>query len=406
MGPFEIWQAAGWHPVATLIAEDIAVERTMTNAPLPDWVLAPDRQGVHGADGSWSAEERRSVPRSTHPVYARQLFPERIMGEPEPSSETVFETDAVRMWHSGDDLAIVSFKTKMHTIGLGVLDGVLEALERAEHDFKALVIWHPTAPFSAGANLMEAMDAWQAGQFDLVTEMVLKFQQTSLALRHSNVPTVAAAQGLVLGGGCEFLLHCDRTVAALESYIGLVEVGVGLIPGAGGCKEMALRASDDTNGGDVFPHVARYFERIGMGKVATSALEAREWGYLRSADKVVLHSHELLHVAKKEAEALFEAGYRPPQRRSDVRVAGDAGIATIRTQLVNMLEGGFISEHDYFIGQRLARVMCGGEVDPGSEVSEDWLLALEIQTFMGLAQMPKSQERIFHMLQHGKPLRN
>jgi 3-hydroxyacyl-CoA dehydrogenase len=253
---------------------------------------------------------------------------------------------------------------------------------------------------------MQVMGAVQQGRLDTLREIVRRFQQATMALRHSQVPTVAAVRGLALGGGCELLLHADRAVAALESYIGLVEVGVGLIPAAGGSKELAQRASDEARGGDVFPHIARYFERAAMAKVAGSAAEAREMGYLSPADTIVFNPHELLYVAKRQAEALYESGYHAPTRRSDIRVAGAPGIATLKAQLVNMREGGFISEHDFEIGSALARVMCGGEVDPGSEVSDAWLLKLELETFMALLETERTQDRVRHMLETGRPLRN
>ncbi len=406
LGPFEIWQAAGWQAVTGDLKEAIAAGRTMSAAPLPAWV-DDGREGVHGADGSYSAAAGRAVARSAHPVYSRQVAPERVLGEPGPDAgTTVFETDAVRCWHAGDELAVVSFKTRMHTIGNDVLDGVQQALDVAARDFKALILWHPSAPFSAGANLKQAMAAAEAGDANAVRNTVREFQRTSLALRHSPVPTVAAVQGLVLGGGCEFMLHCDRTVAALESYIGLVETGVGLLPGAGGCKEMALRAAERADGHDLFPHLAGYFETLAMAKVAGSALEAREMGFLRPADKVVLNAHELLHVARQEALALFEAGYRAPLPYAAIPVAGDAGAATLKAQMVNMLEGGFISEHDFRVGGALAEVLCGGDVAPGTRVHQDWLMRLEIERFLALAAEPKTQARIAHTMATGKPLRN
>ncbi len=405
-GPFEIWQAAGWQKIAKLITEKIAGGEMMSAVSLPQWAIDKERVGVHGTKGSWSADEDRVIPRSDHAVFRRQAFPERLLGESKPTTATVFETDAVRLWHQNDGVAVLSFKTKMHTISEAVLDGILQAVETAEGEFKGLVLWHTEAPFSAGANLREATSAVQAGNFDVVEAVVKKFQQASMALKHSYVPTVAGVQGLALGGGCEFLLHCDRVVAALESYIGLVEVGVGLVPAGGGCKELVIRAADEAKGGDLFPFVARYFERVAMGRVSGSAAEAMQWGYLRQADKVVFNPHEALHVARQEALALYEAGYRPPQRRQSIPVAGSAAMATLQAQLVNLLKGGFISAHDYEIGQRLASILCGGDIDPGSVVDDEWLLRLEVEAFMGLLKTDNTQARIEHMLKTGKPLRN
>lgn len=406
MGPFEIWQAVGWQRVAQHIADKLAKGQMMSAVPLPDWVSESGRQGVHGPEGSWSADEARWVARSTHPVYERQAFPERVIGETRPATETLVDNDAVRLWHSGDDIAVLSFKTKMHTITGEVLKGTRQAIKAAESDFKALVLWQSQAPFCAGANLLEVSSAVKSGQLDAVQHVIEDFQRTTMLLKHSAVPTVAAVQGLALGGGCELLMHCDRVVAALESYVGLVEVGVGLIPAGGGCKELVLRAAGEARGDDLFPFIARYFEQVAMAKVSTSAEEARGFGYLRGADKLVFNLHELLYVAKQEAVALYESGYRPPLPRHDIPVAGAAAAATLQARLFNMVKGGFISEHDYEISRRLAEIFCGGEVDPGSLVSDQWLLKLEIDAFMALIETQKTQQRIQYMLENGKPLRN
>jgi 3-hydroxyacyl-CoA dehydrogenase len=237
--------------------------------------------------------------------------------------------------------------------------------------------------------------------------MVANFQATSQRIKYSLVPVVAAVRGMALGGGCEFQMHSARTVAGLESYIGLVEAGVGLLPAGGGLKEFAVRASQAAGpGGDVFAHLKPAFEAVAMGKVSSSAREAKELGLLRDNDVVVFNAFELLHVARQQALALAESGYRPPLPARRIQVAGDVGIATFRMMLVNMLEGHFISEHDSEIAIRIATVLCGGEVDRGALVDEEWLLKLEREHFVSLAQMPKTQERIEHMLKTGKPLRN
>jgi 3-hydroxyacyl-CoA dehydrogenase len=441
-GPFEIWQAAGWQQVAGWINEDIAAGKAMSNAPLPLWVTAPSRTGVHSAQGSYSAVSQNDQPRSTLPVYRRQIYPDALLGEVHTYGETVFETDEVRLWHTGDTIAILSFKSKMHTVNNEVLDGVLRAVDEAEANFSALVIWQTEAPFSAGANLLQLMQGVQetpaeAGLFgklkgavsrvkytaaggggmgDLfnaatgnvpkVEQVVAKFQQVSQRLKYSQVPTIAAVEGLALGGGCEFALHCTRIVAALESYIGLVEVGVGLLPAGGGCKEMAQRAAAEARGGDIFPILKRYFQQIAMGEVAKSAEMAREMGYLRASDRIVLNKFELLHIAKEEAKALNATAYRPPLHQHQIPVAGRTSIATFKASMLNMLEGGFISEHDYNIGCRVAESMCGGDVEAGSLVDETWLLDLERKNFMELLATEKTQARIEYMLKSGKPLRN
>ena len=406
LGPFETWQAAGWQQVAAWINEDIAAGKTMGTAPLPAWV-SDGRAGVHGKDGSFSPARNAALPRSSLTVYGRQRFPETVIGEASANSgTTVFETDAVRLWTDGDGIAVLSFKTKMNTVGDGVLAGVLQAIDIAEKDFRGMVIWQPKGPFSAGADLAGALKSLQEGRIDDFTAMVATFQAASQRIKYSLVPVVAAVRGLALGGGCEFQMHSARTVAHLESYIGLVEAGVGLLPAGGGLKEFAGRASAKAKNGDVFAELKALFEAVAMGKVSASALEAKELGLLRENDIVVFHEHELLHVARQTALGLAETGYRPPLPNRTITAAGDVGIATFKMMLVNMLEGRMISPHDMEIATRIATVLSGGEIDRGATVDEDWLIRLEREHFVALAQMPKTQERIAHMLATGKPLRN
>ena len=406
LGPFETWQAAGWTQVAQWIADDIAAGKAMSDAPLPAWVL-DGREGVHSAEGSYSPGRDAVVPRSTLAVYGRQRFPDPVLGESFDQGTTVFENDGVRMWHDGDGIAVVSFRTKMHTVSDQVLDGLQEAVAIAERDFQGLVIWQPKEPFSAGADLAGALGLLQAGKVDAFEAMVANFQATSQRIKYALVPVVAAVRGLALGGGCEFQMHSARTVAHLESYIGLVEAGVGLLPAGGGLKELAVRASQAAGpGGDVFAELKKTFETVAMAKVSTSALEAKELGLLRADDRIVFHAHELLHVAKAEARALAEGGYRPPMPARRIQAAGDVGISTFRMLLVNMLEGRFISPYDDEIATRIATVLSGGDIDRGALVDEEWLLRLERTHFVELAQQEKTQARIGHMLKTGKPLRN
>lgn len=443
-GPFEIWQAAGWQKVVGWLNEDIAAGRTMSSAPLPDWVTDATRNEVHSAQGSYSPGSNQYQVRSTLAVYGRQEFPDRLLGEATQYGETIFETETVRMWHSGNDIAILSFKTKMHIVSSELLDDILRALDEAEENWHALIIWQIDPPFSAGANLLQLMQGVQqvgeeqssgffgkfkgavqrvkytvagggglseivnaaTGNVARVEDVIIKFQRVSQRLKYAQVPTIAAVDGLALGGGCEISIHCTRIVAVLESYIGLVETGVGLLPSGGGCKEMAQRAAAEAKGGDIFPFLRRYFQNIAMGEVSKSAELAREMGYLRASDRIVMNHFELLHVAKQEALALVATAYRPPLIQRQIPVAGRAGIASFKASMVNMLEGDFISEHDYAIGCRVAEVMCGGDVEVGSMVDEQWLLDLERRNFLELLAMDKTQERIEYMLRHSKPLRN
>ncbi|MBX3661907.1 MAG: 3-hydroxyacyl-CoA dehydrogenase/enoyl-CoA hydratase family protein [Burkholderiales bacterium] len=444
-GPFEIWQSAGWPQIARWIADDIAAGKTMAAAPLPAWVTDSSRSGVHTAAGSWSPVTQDYQPRSKLPVYRRQPFPDRLLGEARSYGTTIFETEGVRCWHTGDDIAIVSFKSRMHAIGDDVLQGVQQAIDEAERNYAGLVIWQTEPPFSVGANLKKTSgsgskappappsalgklfknfkreaeslalraarqlgvaDQLMAGKLAEVEHLVEQFQATTQMLKYSMVPTVAAVDGLALGGGCEFIMHCDRAVATLESYIGLVEVGVGLLPAGGGCKEFAMRAAAEAKGGDIAPFLQKYFKAVAMAEVGRSAEHARELGYLRATDRVVMNRFELLEIAKAEARALAAAGYRPPLRARAIPVLGRSGISTIRAFVENMHAGGHISDHDRLIATRVATVMCGGDIEGGSLVDEQWLLDLERRHFMELIATEKSQARIEHMLKTGKPLRN
>ncbi|MHB8678718.1 MAG: 3-hydroxyacyl-CoA dehydrogenase/enoyl-CoA hydratase family protein [Rudaea sp.] len=408
LGPFETWQAADWANVAKWIAEDIAAGKAMCKTPLPAWVSDPKRTGVHDAAGSYSAATGKQVPPSAAPVYQRQLFPQTVLGAKKPDTgSTIFETDDARLWTlGGDDIAILSFKSKMHTIGAGVLDAILRAADEAERGCKALVIWQDSEPFSVGANLKEAGAMLQTGKAADLDGFIARFQQATMRVKHALIPVVAAVRGMALGGGCELQMHSARTVAALESYIGLVEAGVGLLPAGGGLKELALRASQHAFGGDVFTALKGCFETVAMAKVSGSALEAKEMGLLRQSDVVVFHADELLYVAKAQANALAESGWRPPLPDRQIVAAGDVATATFKANLVNMLEGRFISEHDMEIATRIADTLCGGQIERGSPIDEQWLLDLERKHFVALALNPKTQARIAHTLTTGKPLRN
>jgi len=429
-GPFEGWQAAGWKQVAEWVRDDIEAGKALSNAPLPAWVFEGEvakKGGVHTDEGSWSPAASAFVPRSSLRVYEKQVFRAPLVGEtgrnPRAFGKTLIENDVLRAWvddRAGEgDVVIVSFKSKMNTMGPSLLDSLTQAIDLAERDYKAVVIWQPTSltlgtpggPFSAGANLEEAMPAFMMGGAKGIGPFVEKFQQTMMRVKYANVPVVTAVSGIALGGGCELMLHSAKRVTHVESYIGLVEIGVGLLPAGGGLKEAALRAAEvadavGASNGELLKFLTKPFENAAMAKVSGSAHEARAMGYLKPSDTVVFNVFELLHTAKKEARALAEAGYRPPLRASGIRVAGRSAISTIKAQLVNMRDGNFISAHDYLIASRIAEVICGGDVEAGSLVDETWLLALERRAFVELLGTQKTQERIMGMLQTGKPVRN
>ncbi len=412
IGPFETWQTAGWQQVAGWIKEDIDSGKALCKAPLPAWVF-DGRSGVHAPEGSYSAARKTNVPRSTLPVYQRQLFRAPVAGAADAdgatAGTTVFEDDSVRIWHQGDEVLVLSLKTKMHVIGPGVIAGLAKAVAEAEKNYKGLVLWNADAAaggaFSVGADLKSTMPLFMTGGAKAIEPVVAELQQAHLAMKYANVPVVAAVAGMALGGGCELMMHASKRVASLESYVGLVEVGVGLIPAGGGLKEAALRAAADAKGNDLLQFLKNYFMHPATAAVSKSALEAKKMGYLSADDVIVFNAYELLHVAKVEARALFDAGYRPPLK-AQIPVAGRYGMATIMAQLVNMRDGGFISAHDYKLGAMIAEIVCGGEVEAGSLVNEQWLLDLERKAFIELLNHPKTQERIMGMMQTGKPVRN
>ncbi len=415
-GPFELWQAAGWKQVAEWIAADIAEGKTLSSAPLPAWVSegpVAENGGVHSANGSWSAAEGKFKARAKLPVYERQAFPESLVGEgaaePLKAGTEEFKNEEIRVWTLDGEVLIASITAKLHLISPTVTEGLLKAVEIAEAKYKGLVIWSPDDVFSAGANLEALMPVFMKSGAKGIAPEEKKLQDMMLRIRYANVPVVAAMRGLALGGGAELAVHCARRVAHMESYVGLVEVGVGLIPGGGGLTYIARRAAEMAKAGnadaDIFAFLKDGFTTAATAKVATSALEAKKNGFLLDSDIVVPNKDELLFVASSQAKAMFESGYRAPLKAL-FPVAGRSGIATIKGQLANMRDGGFISAHDYHLAALIADVVCGGEVEAGSLVDEEYLMALERKHFCSLLEHPKTQERIMGMLQTGKPVRN
>lgn len=309
----------------------------------------------------------------------------------------------------GDGVACLEFHSKMNSIGSDTMAMMKFAIDEVERNHVGLVIGNQGGNFSAGANIMMLLLAAQEEEWDDINMMIHTFQQANMRLRYSSRPVVAAPYGLSLGGGCEIPLHADKIRAAGETYIGLVEVGVGLLPGGGGTKEMALRAMDlarKTPDADPLVFLKKVFEIIGMGKVATSAQEARDWGFLRDSDSISMNGDRLIADAKQEVLNLSAAGYTQPVPRSDIYAMGEAGMSAFRIALHMMKRGGYISEHDEVIGLKIAKILCGGELNHSSYVSEQYLLDLEREGFLSLCGLRKTQERIAAMLKTGKPLRN
>ncbi|MFT3817329.1 MAG: 3-hydroxyacyl-CoA dehydrogenase/enoyl-CoA hydratase family protein [Rubrivivax sp.] len=411
-GPFELWQDAGWQQVAQWVKEDIDAGKALSKAPLPDWVF-DGRSGVHTPEGSWSPTRRAYVPRSTLPVYARQVFPETVLGsggaEPLKSGTEVWKNDEARVWTLDGEVLILSITAKLHLISPAVMEALAKALELAEGGYQGLVIWSPDDVFSAGANLESLMPVFMKSGSKGILPEVKKLQDLMLRVRYAQVPVVAAMRGIALGGGCELAVYSHKRVAAMETYVGLVEVGVGLVPAGGGLTYIARRAAEMVNAGNAGADLLKFltdgFTNAAMAKVGTSAIESRRLGYLLWSDQIVPHKDELLHVAVAQARAMAESGWRAPAKAL-IPLAGRNALATIRGQLTNMRDGGFISAHDLHISLQIAEVVTGGDVDAGSLVTEEYLMQMERERFCALLDHPKTQERIMGMLQTGKPVRN
>lgn len=402
-GVFEIWQQIGWQKIATWLKEEIATGNTISTQELPKWVFELE-DGVYADNEYYSIKENRYAERETLSVYNKQLFPDLVLNETTNlKKEVLFENNGVVLWHSGDNIGVLSFKTKMCIIGSDVLSGISTAIDIAEEKCTGMVIWQEQDIFSAGANLEEfGMAILKEGVAGIDQIITLGHNIIAKKVRASRIPVIAAVKGYAFGGGCELMLHCDCVVAALESYIGLVEAGVGLVPGWGGSTEMTYRASQSS---DLWHDLESRYKTLALAKVSASAHEAVELGFLRNSDTIVMNSKEILYIAKEKAKFMALSGYRPPVVHK-FKVMGQQGIANIKGFLVNMLAGNQISEYDYLIATSLANIMCGGEVEKNTIVSQDWLLNLEKEIFRTLAINPKSQARIQNMLTTGKPLRN
>ncbi|CAA0148242.1 3-hydroxyacyl-CoA dehydrogenase/enoyl-CoA hydratase family protein [Tenacibaculum maritimum] len=323
-------------------------------------------------------------------------------------TKEVFKNSGVVIEDLGDGILNCEFQSKMNTIGADVLAGLNKAVDLAEKDFQGLVIGNQGANFSVGANIGMIFMMAVEQEYDELNMAIKYFQDTMMRMRYSAIPTVAAPHGMTLGGGCELSLHADKVVAAAETYMGLVEFGVGVIPGGGGSKEMALRASDTFRKGDVQLNVLQeYFLTIGMAKVGTSAYEAYDLGLLQQGkDIVVVNKDRQIAEAKKHALLMAEAGYTQPAARKDVLVLGKQALGAFMVATDSMQASRFISEHDQKIANKLAYVMAGGDLSEPTKVSEQYLLNLEREAFLSLATERKTLERIQHMLKTGKPLRN
>jgi len=400
IGVFETWDAVG-------VKE--SVERMKREGqPIPSNV---EKMLASGAETFYKYESGRTY------FYdlvegGYKLIPEKkgiiILKSVKDRTGVIKKTAGASLIDLGDGVACLEFHSKMNAIGSDTIQMMRFAVEEVEKNFVGLVIGNQGGNFSAGANLMMLLLAAQEGEWDEVDLMVRSFQQANMRLRYSAKPVVVAPYGLTLGGGCEISLHADKVQAAAETYMGLVEVGVGLLPAGGGTKEMTLRAMEiikKTPDADPLVFLKKVFELIGMGKVSTSAQEAKAWGFLRDSDNISMNSDRLIADAKREVLHLAES-YVQPQPRTDILALGEAGFAAFKVALHMMKRGAYISEHDELIGKKIAKILCGGDLNHQTYVSEQYLLDLEREGFLSLCGERKTQERIAYMLKNGKPLRN
>ncbi len=324
------------------------------------------------------------------------------------SNNIVWKNSACSLYDLGDGVVGLDWKTKMNTIGGEVLEGVNKAIDRAEKDFRGLVIGNDGANFSAGANVGMIFMLAAEQEYDELDMAVRLFQKTTMRIRYSSIPVVLAPHALTLGGGCEMCLHADKVQAAAETYIGLVELGVGLIPGGGGTKEMAVRAADEFKEGRIDEEPLKdRFMTVAMAKVATSAHEAFDLGIMRQGrDEITMNQSRLIADAKRSVLELSADGYTRPVERKDIKVLGRPALGTLLTGIHSMLFGKYISEHDAKIAGKLAYVMCGGDLSESALVSEQYLLDLEREAFLSLAAERKTLERLQSVIKTGKPIRN
>ena len=399
MGVFETWDAIGVEKANAMMAE-----LGLSPAPWVKEMLALGHSTFYKTEGGkrhyydLASKSYQVIPGQEKQISLSILKP----------TNTVFKNDDAHIIDLGDGIVGLEFHSKMNTMGQGVLEGLAYAIETAEKDFRGLVIGNESnEAFSAGANLGMLYMFGIEKKFDEVNQMIATFQESMMRVRYSSIPVVVAPHTLALGGGCEINLHADKIVAHSELYMGLVEVGVGLIPAGGGTKEIALRMGDARRAGDVeLNRLQQAFMNIATAKVSTSAHEALEMNYLRTQDRIVLNRSQVISEAKKEAILLAEAGYVQKNRRSDVWVEGKQGLALFKAGIQGMLMGRYISEHDALIANKLAFAICGGDLDAPQQVTEQYLLDLEREAFLSLTGEQKTMDRIGSLLSGGKPLRN
>jgi 3-hydroxyacyl-CoA dehydrogenase len=408
LGPFQLMDAIGVKAFATAIQKE---GRTMP--PVPEKLLASGRESFYESDKGHTtvfdiaSGEPKKVEERNGIVILKSL---------KDAGREVDRNSGASLIDLGDGVVCCEFHSKMNAIGADLIAMTHKGLKRLDSDFDAMVIANQAVNFSVGANLMLVLVAAQEQEWDELHLAVKQFQNANLAIKYAPKPVVTAPQGLALGGGCEVSLHGARIQAAAESYMGLVEAGVGLIPGGGGSKEMLIRANEHSAGGedlDLFHAMKPVFEALAMAKVGTSAAECRDLGFLRREDGVSMNRDRLVADAKQAALALVRGGYKPPAanwpegaQRTQIKVLGEQFLSGAKMMIHLLLRGGYASDHDAHVARKLANILAGGPLSAPQLVSEQYVLDLEREAFVSLCGEKKTQERIAHTLKTGKPLRN
>ncbi len=406
MGPFELWQGLGYDKILKRMQDD--------NVKLPDWC----KPGVKFYDVAPGTLEW-SLRGPSDQYYSQKAARPKIPVQPHQFRLPKFLTDAdqrlvmgiknASLVDIGDGVACLTFHSKMNALDSSMVEFILKSLPKVSESFDAMVIGNEGDAFSAGANLKEILEVIGKKDWASLDKFIRTFQGAMQMIKFAPFPVVAGVHGLALGGGCETALHCAHRVLAGETYAGLVEIGVGLLPAGGGTKELALRCYDLmplAERPDPMQFLQRAFLLIGMARTSASAHEAIEMGLMPPSSTISLSKDHVIARAKSYALHILDCGYVPPSPRLDIKVVGDPGVQTFRMMLYNMVEQKQVSQHDAFIAERIARVLCGGEIDGGLSVSEQYLLDLEREAFVELCQTEKTQARIEHMLKNGSPLRN
>lgn len=406
LGPFEAWDAIG----VTAAAERLRREGRDVPRIVTQLIDSGSETfyAVEGAQGQrrrvyFDFAEAKRVPVTERPGVL-------LLDDVRRNREPVLAAEGASTWDLGDGVLCVEFQSKMNSLSGSMLQLISSTIDLAEQeDYAGVVVGNQAPNFSVGANLAQLSEAAREKDFDAIEAMIRQFHSTVLRMRYSAKPVVVAVHGMALGGGCELALGGCRVQAAAETYIGLVELGVGLIPAGGGTREMACRASEVVPrhvNEDFFPHVLATFQAIAEAKTSTSGQDAAALGYLRPVDGISSNRDRTLADAKRTVRYLAESGYAPPPPRRQIRVAGRPGLAELRVRLRQYQAGGFVSDHDVLVAEKLAQVLCGGDIDPEHAVDEEYLLDLELETFLSLVGEEKTLERIAHTLKTGKPLRN